>query len=141
MPVHPRGLQPGKHRMSAALAVGCHVRSRMLLPAFLAITGTGCADAVVVSRDEATPRPQALGWELTPLQQGLLLRPSSPHVDADRAATRADLEEARSWFGPGELATILTIVNRSARARGADTVPHCIPLCAPGIGRVEHGTR
>jgi hypothetical protein len=68
-------------------------------------------------------------WALTPFQQRLLMRPVSPEAAAGRPATRADLEAVRDWFGPGELEAILAVVNRGARARGADTLPHCLPLC------------
>lgn len=80
-------------------------------------------------------------WELAPLQRRLLATPVSPEAAAGRPATRADLEEARSWFGPGELEAILATVNRSARARGADTLPHCLPLCEPGNPPLEHRAR
>lgn len=65
------------------------------------------------------------------------MRPASPEVAAGRPATRADLEEARNWFGPGELEAVLAVVNHRALARGADTLPHCFPLCTPGSSAAE----
>lgn len=91
---------------------------------------TGCGDSVTGNAIAPRLAPAPLEWELTPLQQRLLMSPVSPEA-AERPATRADLEEVRNWFGPGQLEAILTVVNRTARARGTDTLPHCIPLCLP----------
>jgi hypothetical protein len=70
------------------------------------------------------------GWQLTPLQRQFLMSPVSPEAAA-RPATRADLEEVRNWFGPGELEALVGLANRTARLSGMDTVPHCLPLCDP----------
>jgi hypothetical protein len=114
-----------------------HVAPWTVLLALLTTGATGCGDSLVASgaRDRVAPAP--FEWELTPLQQQLLMQPVSPEDAAGRPATRADLEEARSWFGPGELETILAIVNRNARASGADTLPHCFPVCGPGSPATE----
>jgi hypothetical protein len=91
---------------------------------------SGCGDSLTANATAPRLAPSPLGWELTPLQQRLLMSPVSPEA-AGRPATRADLEEVRGWFGPGQLEAVLAVVNRTARARGADTLPHCVPLCAP----------
>lgn len=114
---------------------------RAFLLALVAAGAVGCHDNVLPSFSGPRLGPAPLAFELTPHQQQLLMRPASPEAIVGRPATRADLEEARSWFGPGELEAILAIVNRSARARGADTLPHCLPLCDPGASAVERGAR
>ena len=125
--------------MSAPGNTGRNVLSRAVLLSALAMGTAGCADNIVASR--TAPPPAPLGFELTPLQLQLLTGLPSPEATAGRPATRADLERARSWFGPGELEAILAIVNRGARARGQDTLPHCLPLCAPGASVAESGAR
>lgn len=123
-----RGLAQRERRVTAhpqrRRNVGIHV---VLLA--LTASGAGCGDNVLASSRGPRVVPESPGFELTPLQQQLLMRPVSPEAAAGRPATRADLEKARSWFGPGELEAVLAIVNRSARARERDTLPHCLPLC------------
>lgn len=127
--------------MSAPAARKRDVLSRAVALSLAAIGCAGCADTVVASRAEGHPRPATLSWELTPLQRQLSMRPVSPEAAAGRPATRADLEEARSWFGPGELEAVLAVVNGAARAAGADTLPHCVPLCDPGFSGAERAPR
>ena len=127
--------------MSVAAMSQRNLPSRATLLALITVASAGCADNVVASRGHAQRRPPMPAWEMAPLQRQLLTMPVSPEAAAGRPATRADLEEARGWFGPGEMEAVLAIVNRSARARGADTLPHCLPLCEPGDSGVEHGAR
>jgi hypothetical protein len=75
----------------------------------------------------AAPTPGVA--DLSLLQRQFLARPVSAEAAAGRPATRQDLEEVRSWFGPGELEAVLAVANRRARARGEDTLRHCVPLC------------
>ena len=114
-----------------------NVASRALVLAAMA-SGAACGDTVVAGGAQARLAPAPLGWELTPLQQQLLMHPVSPRAAAGRPATRADLEAVRGWFGPGELEALLGVVNRGARARGTDTLPHCLPLCSPAPAALEH---
>jgi hypothetical protein len=127
--------------MSTAATIRRNVLSGAVLLPLVMIGPAGCADNVVVSGAGPGRAPAPLGFELTPLQQQLLMSTTSSEAAAGRPATRADLEEARSWFGPGELEAVLAIVNRSARARGADTLQHCFPLCGPASRTAEPGTR
>lgn len=99
-----------------------------VLLALIAAGAAGCVESAV-TRAEPARAPQPLGWELTPAQQRLMMQPVSPRAAAGRPATRADLEELRSSLSPGEWGALLTVVNRHARATGADTLPHCTPLC------------
>jgi hypothetical protein len=103
----------------------------------LSLMASGCGDGLTASGAKPHPAPAPLGVELTPLQQQLMLLPVSPEAAAGRPATPADLEEVRSWFGPGELEAVLAIANRNARASGADTLPHCVPLCAPASPSID----
>lgn len=118
------------------------LKRRFSLHAILVValaTGiAGCGENAVSSAPAVRRDPAPLGWELAPLQQRLLVSPVSP-VAAGRPASRADLEEARNWFGPGEREAILAVVNRGARARGADTLPHCVPLCHPAASASKPG--
>jgi len=102
---------------------------------------TACGDSVVASGTQARPAAPPPGRELTPLQQQLLTRPVSAEASAGRPATHADLEAVKGWFGPGELKAVLAVANRSARARGADTLPHCLPQCETGSPALEHTSR
>lgn len=114
---------------------------RAAIIALMASGAAACGDSVVA---DGTPAPLAtapFGRELTPLQQQLLVRPVWAEAIAGRPATRADLEAARGWFGPGELEAVLAVANRGARARGADTLPHCLPLCGTDSPAVEHTSR
>jgi hypothetical protein len=112
---------------------------RAAMVTLMAGVATACGDNVLASGAQARPAPA--GWELTPLQQQLLMRPVSAEATAGRPATRADLEAVKGWFGPGELQALLAVVNRRARARGADTLPHCLPLCDTGSPALEHADR
>ncbi|HEU4883598.1 MAG TPA: hypothetical protein VFT45_15165 [Longimicrobium sp.] len=113
---------------------------RVAMVTLMASVVTACADSVVANGAQARLAP-APGQQLTPLQQQLLMRPVSAEAIAGRPATRADLEAVRGWFGPGELEAVLAVANRSARARGADTLPHCIPLCGTDSPALEHTSR
>jgi hypothetical protein len=106
-----------------------HFRAVLLL-LLVTSTAAGCRESTAPSQPEAVGTPRLSGWEMSPLQQRMLARPVAPKA-AGRPATRADLEEVRNWFGPGEMEAVLAIVNRSARANGTDTLPHCVPLCNP----------
>lgn len=113
-----------------------NVTACVILPSLVASALTGCGDSVTGNTIAPRLAPAPLEWELTPLQQRLLMSPVLPEA-AGRPATRADLEEVRGWFGPGQLEAILGVVNRTARARGTDTLPHCIPLCIPRSSAAE----
>jgi len=98
-------------------------------PLLAACTLAACGEAV------GPGVPQQAG-DLSPLQQRLLLRPASSRAAEGRPATRRDLQALRDGFAPGELEMLLRVSNRRSAARGADTLPHCIPLCgSPATGR------
>lgn len=102
-------------------------RARLTL-LVLGCTLAACAESATTARPAPRAIPPGFG-ELTPLQQRLMERPASPEAIAGRPATRADLERMVSGMAPGEMDTLIRITNRRAVARGADTLPHCFPLC------------
>lgn len=108
------------------------ISSRAGLLLLMTSSVAGCRESTAPNQLEPARPPLLPGWELSALQQRVLASPVAPEA-AGRPATRADLEEVRSWFGPGEMEAVLTIVNRSARANGTDTLPHCMPLCNPVV--------
>lgn len=109
------------------------LRARAISRPALLLAGCGmiaCGEVAGTIPVAPTPASPPSLADLSPEQRALLATPVAAEALLERRATQQELQAFRNRFAPGQLETLLAVANRRAAARGEDTIPHCVPLCA-----------